>query len=77
MGDVVTVTCLKPLRFVLFGETYVTCQSTAGWSKQPVCKQCGKCLFRVCTQAMFTGDFDIDSKVTLNLIIMIDRAKIQ
>ncbi|KAL5255495.1 hypothetical protein ACHWQZ_G010913 [Mnemiopsis leidyi] len=41
VGNVVTVTCLKPLRFVLFGETYVTCQSTARWSEQPACKQCG------------------------------------
>ncbi|KAL5247523.1 hypothetical protein ACHWQZ_G019414 [Mnemiopsis leidyi] len=47
-GDVrentmVTVTCLKPKHYVLFGKKEVTCQST-GWSPKPECRKCGKIL---------------------------------
>ena len=38
----VTVTCLKPKYYVLFGNKEVTCESK-GWSaKEPKCLKCGK-----------------------------------
>ena len=45
-NNVVTVTCLKPKHYVLFGEEEVTCQST-GWSEKPECRRCGKIGFRI------------------------------
>ena len=40
-GSPVTVTCLKPKHYVLFGNKEVTCQST-GWSNNPECRKYGK-----------------------------------
>ena len=45
VSDTVTVRCVKPKHYVLFGNKYVTCKST-GWSEEPECKKCGK-VFRV------------------------------
>ena len=42
---VVTVNCSRPNRYILIGETKVTCQVVEGWSKKPECRKCGKNLF--------------------------------
>ena len=42
LETVVTVTCLKPQHYVLFGSRELTCQST-GWSDRvPECRKCGE-----------------------------------
>ena len=46
VATTVTVRCLKPKHYVMFGNKYVTCKS-AGWSEEPECKKCGKVLLRV------------------------------
>ncbi|XP_063686031.1 sushi, von Willebrand factor type A, EGF and pentraxin domain-containing protein 1-like [Bolinopsis microptera] len=38
---VVNVTCVRPKRYVLMGETSITCQHTGTWSQQPQCRKCG------------------------------------
>ncbi|KAL5247466.1 hypothetical protein ACHWQZ_G019369 [Mnemiopsis leidyi] len=38
-GEVVTVTCSEPERYVLIGNKQVTCQFT-GWSEKPECRKC-------------------------------------
>ena len=45
-GNTVTVTCLKPKRYVLYGNKDVTCQFT-GWSNKPECRKCGKYKFHI------------------------------
>ena len=42
VNNAVTVSCVKPKRYFLFGEKEVTCQSTGRWSEKPTCKKCGK-----------------------------------
>ena len=39
---VVDVTCVRPKRYVLMGETSITCQHDGIWSQQPQCIKCGK-----------------------------------
>ena len=39
---VVSVTCVRPKRYVLMGETSITCQHDGIWSQQPQCIKCGK-----------------------------------
>ena len=41
-GTVVTVTCLKPKRYVLMGSKQVTCLANGSWSETPECRKCGK-----------------------------------
>ena len=41
-GAVVTVRCLKPIKYVLIGGNEVTCQSNEEWSDEPECRKCGK-----------------------------------
>ena len=45
-GTVVTVTCLKPERYVLMGDKEVTCPASGEWSEEPECRRCGKVLIR-------------------------------
>ena len=40
-GTVVTVTCLKAKRYVLFGHEEVTCRSGGTWSSKPKCEKLG------------------------------------
>ena len=41
-GRVVTVSCVNPSRYVLFGKEEVTCASGGSWSENPSCRKCGK-----------------------------------
>ena len=41
-NNAVTVSCVKPKRYFLFGEKAVTCRSDKGWSEKPTCRKCGK-----------------------------------
>ena len=42
VNNAVTVSCVKPKRYFLFGEKVVTCRSDKGWSEKPTCRKCGK-----------------------------------
>ena len=41
-NTVVTVTCIKPRRYFLFGDKEITCQHDGSWSHEPECRRCGK-----------------------------------
>ena len=43
-GNTVTVRCLQPKHYVLFGNNEVTCQSS-GWGNKPACRRCGESKF--------------------------------
>ena len=42
VGDTVTLTCLKAIRYTLKGDKKVSCLSGGDWSDSPYCRKTGQ-----------------------------------
>ena len=45
VGDTVMLTCLKAIRYALFGDKEVSCLSGGDWSGSPYCRKTGQLLY--------------------------------